>query len=132
MHRLTRFLVIVWAAPNSLLGIALGLLALSTRGRAQVRHGVLEFHGGAVRWLLEHATPVAGGAMAITLGHVILGQTATALDLARDHELVHVEQYERWGPFFLPAYLGASLVMWCLGRDPYRDNPFEIAAYRRW
>lgn len=67
--------------------------------------------------------------MAMTLGHIILGQTEAALDVSRDHEHVHVRQYERWGPFFLPAYLGCSFVLWMQGRDAYRDNPFEVAAY---
>ena len=68
-------------------------------------------------------------AMAMTLGHVVLGQTDAALDVAREHELVHVRQYERWGPLFVPAYLGASLVLWLAGRDAYRENPFERQAY---
>ena len=67
--------------------------------------------------------------MALTLGHTILGRTAAALDLAHDHEMVHVRQYERWGPLFVPAYLGASLLLWLRGRDAYHDNPFERQAY---
>ena len=35
--------------------------------------------------------------LAFTLGHTILGQTDAALDISRDHEMVHVRQYERWG-----------------------------------
>ena len=35
----------------------------------------------------------------MTLGHTILGQTDAALDISREHELVHVRQYERWGLF---------------------------------
>lgn len=67
----------------------------------------------------------------MTLGHTIIGQDRVALDVARDHEQVHVRQYERWGPLFLPAYLGCSLILWLRRRDPYRDNPFERAAYGR-
>jgi hypothetical protein len=40
-----------------------------------------------------------------------------------------VKQYERWGPFFIPAYLGSSAWMWLRGRDAYRDNPFEAEAF---
>lgn len=65
----------------------------------------------------------------MTLGHVILGQHRQGLAWTRDHEQVHVRQYERWGPFFIPAYLGISLVLWFQGRDPYRDNPFEVEAF---
>ena len=41
-----------------------------------------------------------------------------------------MRQYERWGPFFLPAYLLSSLVALLLGRDPYLDNRFEREAFR--
>lgn len=67
----------------------------------------------------------------MTLGHVILGQSLADLEAARRHEWVHVRQYQRWGPLFLPAYLGCSLYLWWMGRDFYRDNPFEIEAYRQ-
>jgi hypothetical protein len=94
------------------------------------RDGIVEFHGGAVTWLLRRL-PVPGfqQAMAITLGHTVLGQTEAALDTAHDHEMVHVRQYERWGPLLGPAYLACSLVLWLRGRDPYRDNPFERQAF---
>ena len=49
--------------------------------------------------------------MALTLGHTILGQTDAALDIRRQHERVHVRQFERWGPLMGPAYLGCSLVL---------------------
>lgn len=68
-------------------------------------------------------------ALAITFGHVVLGQTDAALDISHRHELVHVRQYERWGPLFGPAYLLCSLVLWIIGRRPYRDNPFEVEAF---
>jgi hypothetical protein len=42
---------------------------------------------------------------------------------------VHVRQYERWGPLFVPAYLLSSLVELLRGRRPYRDNWFEREAY---
>ena len=67
--------------------------------------------------------------MAMTLGHTILGQTEAALDITRDHEHVHVRQYERWGPFFIPAYFAASFYAWFNGGDMYRDNAFEKQAY---
>ena len=65
----------------------------------------------------------------MTVGHVVLGQTDAALDLSRTHETVHVRQYERWGPLFLPAYALASVYAWAKGRNPYRDNIFEVEAY---
>lgn len=70
------------------------------------------------------------GVAAMTLGHCILGQSRQALRVARDHEHVHVKQYQRWGPFFLPMYLAWSALRWLQGRDAYLDNPFEVEAYR--
>ena len=93
-----------------------------------MRDGVLEFSGGATRWLMAH---LPGGplTLAMTLGHVVLGQSEAALDVSHDHEMVHVRQYERWGVLLGPAYLFCSLVLWTRGGRPYRDNPFEREAY---
>lgn len=87
---------------------------------------VLEFHGGFVTWSLSKM-PIRP--MAMTLGHVIIGLNEDALDICRDHEMVHVQQCERWGPFFLPAYLLSSAVIWIRRGNAYRDNPFEREAY---
>lgn len=120
----------LWASPNTLLGLAFVLLARATGGGAAVHTGVVEAHGGVPGWLLEHAPFVGpGGASAITLGHVVLARSPALLDLTRTHERVHVAQYARWGPVFMPAYLGAGAWLWVRGRDPYRDNPFEVEAY---
>jgi hypothetical protein len=128
MRRFWIAIVWVWASPATLLGLAAGGIGLLAGGAVQRRGHVLEFHGGFARWVLERM-PHGQFVMAMTLGHTILGKTDAALDITRDHELVHVRQYERWGPFFLPAYLLASLYLWLAGRDAYRDNPFEREAY---
>lgn len=73
--------------------------------------------------------PIAASAM--TLGHVVLGRTPAALDISREHELVHVRQYELWGPLFVPAYLACSLWLWLRGGNAYFDNPFEKEAYSK-
>lgn len=124
---MTSTLAMLWAGPNSLLGVFIGCLTVLTGGKAQVRRGVLEFHGGFARWLLGILP--AGEILAMTLGHVVIGVSDVALEIARDHEHVHVRQYERWGPLFLPAYILNSLWQWCKGRRPYRDNFFERQAY---
>ena len=125
-----RVLAIIWASPYTLLGLLLGLIGLCTGGRARIRGHVIEFYGGGVKWLL-HRFPNGQFALAFTLGHTILGQTDAALDISRDHELVHVRQFERWGPLMAPAYLGCCLILWLMGRRPYRDNPFEREAYKQ-
>lgn len=119
---------VIWALPWTVLGVLVGSLALATGGRARRRGPVIEFHGGLIPWLFER---FPGTPAAMTLGHTVLGRTDAALDVARGHELVHVRQYELWGPLLVPAYLLCSLMLWIMGRDAYRDNPFERQAYRR-
>lgn len=80
-------------------------------------------------WGLRRLVMPPRGASALTLGHVVLGRDAEALHRTRRHERVHVAQYERWGPFFLPAYALASLIAVLSGRRAYRDNAFEREAY---
>jgi hypothetical protein len=125
---LARMAAFVWASPYTLLGLAVGSLGLCTGGQVRCRDGVLEFSGGATRWFVTHL-PSGSTTLAITFGHVVLGQTEAALDITHDHEMVHVRQYERWGPFLGPAYLLCSAALWLAGRRPYRDNPFEREAY---
>jgi len=115
----------LWASPNT----ALGLLVAAGSPRWRVRGGVVEVYGGLATAICRNAL-IQGGAAAITLGHVIIGRDRPSLDGARSHEHVHVRQYERWGPLFLPAYLGCSAWLWARGRDVYRENPFEVEAYR--
>lgn len=129
MQIVLRVLAFIWASPYSLLGLLLGVIGLCTGGRARIRGRTIEFHGGAVKWFVAHLPP-GSLTLAITLGHTILGQSDASLDNARDHEMVHVRQFERWGPLMGPAYLLASLGLWFAGRNPYRDNPFEREAYR--
>ena len=124
--RIAKVPVWIWALPWTLPGLAVGLVAMASGGRGRSVAGVIEFYGGAIPWLFARL-PARPSAM--TLGHVLLGRTAAALDTARDHELVHVRQYERWGPIFVPAYLLCSLVLWIKRKDAYRDNPFEREAF---
>jgi hypothetical protein len=131
---LLRPLAYLWASPNTLLGLAFVLPAVAGGGRVRVERGAVEIHGGFARWFLARGirwvAPIGGPAAALTLGHVILGQDRNCLDVSRDHEHVHVRQYERWGPFFLPAYFAGSFLAWRRGQHPYLDNPFEREAYR--
>jgi hypothetical protein len=128
MQRLLTVLAMLWASPYSLLGLAIGGVGLSSGGHARVRGRVIEFHGSAVTWLLRHLRD-GQFILALTLGHTILGQTDASLDVARDHEMIHVRQFECWGPLMGPAYVLCALILWLRGRRPYRDNPFEREAY---
>lgn len=118
----------LWAGPYSLVGLLLGGLAMLLGGTARVRWGVVEIAGGALGRLCARL-PAPLSFSAITLGHVILGTDHSTLLQMRRHEHVHVRQYERWGPLYVPAYLLSSMVQLLRGRNPYRDNYFERQAY---
>lgn len=115
---------LAWPLPWTLAGLVLAIAARVLGARAAWRDGALEVCGG---WLGRQAarSPWA----ALTLGHVILATTADEARRLAAHERVHVGQYERWGPLFVPAYLLAGAWQWVRGRDPYVDNPFERAAH---
>lgn len=128
MDQAARWLRYLWAAPNTLLGLVLGAIGVLFGASAGREQGVLEFWGGAIgRHLARLPQPLSFSAM--TLGHVILAVDRSALAQLRSHERVHVRQYERWGPLFLPAYLLSSLLQLLRGRNPYRENHFERQAY---
>jgi hypothetical protein len=123
----TRLLRYLWASPNTLVGLVFAAAAI-TAGRALLVDGVLEAHGPWLRWILRRVVPLRGGALAITLGHVVIGRDRRALEATREHERVHVVQYERLGPLFIPAYFAASLWALTRGGHPYFDNAFERQA----
>jgi hypothetical protein len=116
-----------WTLPNTLAGLAAGLVALASGAKAEVADSALVFHG--VRF---------GPGGALTLGQVILhtGDTleGNALtywckqhggsDCVRlgDHERAHVYQYLALGPLFLPLYFLCGGISW--------RNRFEQSADR--
>ncbi len=121
---------LLWASPCSLLGLAFALPVLLLGGRARWTQGALE--------VSHRATLAACGPRlrrmpfrGIVFGHVILAVTAEELRHIGPHERVHVEQYGRWGLFFLPAYALSSLWQLLRGRDPYWHNHFEVDARQR-
>jgi uncharacterized protein (DUF2062 family) len=117
-----------WVAPTTALGLVV-VLAGFRRARLRVVDGVLEAHGPTLAWLLSHLTLMPGGAAALTLGHVVIARDGWSLESTRAHERVHVRQCEVWGPFFVPAYLAASLISFLRGRHVYFDNRFEVEAF---
>ena len=124
MGQVLRYL---WAGPTTLVGLVLAV-ALLRRGQAALVDGVIEAHSPLLDRALTRLIPLAGGAAALTLGHVVIGKNARALEMTRAHERVHVRQYELWGPMFVPAYFVAGLCALAQGRHPYYDNRFEREA----
>ncbi len=113
-------------------GDALGRLVIALCG-AQPTGRTVDAPGGGT------ATLVADPRLALYLDAAPLrpyAQTLGAFVLSREplpeatvrHELVHVRQWARLGPLFLPLYGAGSLRAMLRGGDPYRDNVFEIAA----
>jgi hypothetical protein len=64
-----------------------------------------------------------------TLGGYVISREPIPPAIVR-HELVHVRQWARLGPLFLPLYGASSARAILAGRDRYRDNAFERAARR--
>jgi hypothetical protein len=117
----------LWASPNTIIGLVFVPFVWLTRGQAVVRDGVLEIYGGGLAELLSRM-PLFGSVAAITFGHIVIARNREALDITRAHERVHVRQCECWGPFFLPAYLVASLWAAVHGQGAYHGNYFEQQA----
>jgi hypothetical protein len=111
-----------------MLGLMAALVSIAFGARAVFVRGTFEVGGGRIAAGVGRL-PRRLRFDAITLGHVIVGVDHLRLAALRDHERVHVAQYERWGPLFIPLYLASSLVAWMKGEDPYRGNAFEREAF---
>jgi len=123
------FWAYLWAFPTTAVGLMIAPLALFRGGGIRLVNGVVEVWSRWIAALLRDGTLLPLGAMAMTLGHVIIGRDARTLERCRAHEHIHVRQCERWGPLFLPLYLASSIIAWLRGGDLYRDNPFESEAF---
>ena len=116
MKAALRGLGFVWALPGTLVGAALGA---TMAVRPTLRDGVLVFTGDRGFGALHRRL----GFGAITFGRVVLTNRPMD-DRVFAHELVHVRQWELWGPLTFVVYPLASVA-------GYRRNPFEVAARRR-
>ena len=117
----------MWAAPATAAGLVAAGVACALGATARVVDGVLEVAGGRLCSRVGSA-PASFAFVAITLGHVVIGQDHAVLDGLRAHEHEHVRQYERWGVLFFVAYLGSSALQLLRGRSPYWHNRFERQA----
>ena len=124
--RLPRYL---WAAPCSAAGLIIASFAILLGAKAYLRNGTLQVVGGGLATGLSRL-PTRLSILAFTNGHVIFAISPKAMEAYREHELVHVRQYERWGPLFPLLYLGSSLIQKLKGRDPYFANWFEKEAHQ--
>lgn len=126
--KVLRLLVYLWVLPVTVLGLLVSGLARLSGGTVQWVDGVLESSGGWPARVLQFGFPFSGPVVAITLGHSVIGVSASALTSTRTHERVHVAQFERWGVLFLVLYPLAGVLAWIRGGNPYCDNVFECEA----
>lgn len=111
-RRVLMTLGLLWALPNSVLGLVAGLLAMPFGARPKFRRRDLA--------LVFHGFPMGPGG-ALTLGNVMLSTHSDMDTLCTtyahrakwcvqpktrigDHERAHVLQYMALGPLFLPLY----------------------------
>lgn len=122
-----QFVKLSWALPCTALGLVPSAVVILLGGKAMRKDGTLEV---TLRKRLSSCGKTAKSLpfRGITFGHIVIAVTEEELGRLRAHELVHVRQYERWGIFFFPAYLGSSLWQLLRGRRPYLDNHFEVQA----
>lgn len=129
-RRIALLLRMLWALPCSMVGALLGMAIVALGGSARRVDHTIE-----VALAVEQPhTPAWARQLrfsAITLGHVIVGQSHEALAALRAHERVHVQQYELFGPLFFVAYPGASVWALIQGQCHYRGNHFEMQAFAR-
>ena len=123
----TTALKYIWASPASVVGVCAALLAGVVGAKVKRVSGVLEISlvpRSAVICKAVACLPFS----AITFGHIVIACSAEEQAVHREHERVHVAQYERWGGLFLLAYPLESLFQLVRCRRAYLDNRFEIAA----
>ena len=95
------------------------IVGATTISMPRVRDGVLAFESARGFGALHRRM----GFAAITFGHVVIANRPLD-DRLWAHELVHVRQWQLFGPVMLLAYPLASIA-------GYRRNPFEAAARRK-
>ena len=129
MQRLPTIAGILWASPYSVIGLVIGPLACAPAAVREFAIGSSSSMAGGGFLVCPSSARrrVCAGVYAGPYHSRSIG--ALALTFARAHEMVHVRQYERWGPLLGPAYLLCSFVLWLMRRRPYLDNPFEREAY---
>lgn len=121
-----------WALPVTVFGVLALLLALPSRPKiGWLRIGdtraLCAWGGWLDVWLRHHPL---GAMSAVTFGHVVLAGSLRQLCWSGAHEFEHVRQTERWGIVLPFAYVLNGLWQMPRGRRFYRDNCFEVAAYR--
>lgn len=113
----------IWALPNTVLGVAYGLLSIPFGATWTIAHNALEFHNvfGNVNEALTLGNSIlyAGSDQATSTSHQAAygdPRVQTAI-----HEMGHTWGYEQLGIFYLPFYF-------MTGEGITIQNPFEAGA----
>jgi hypothetical protein len=115
VQRVPTWLGFVWTLPNTLIGLALGLLTFQV---PRLDEGTLVFDRveRGLTWLMRRLRRPA-----MTVGFVIVSAVPVR-DTLRTHERHHVRQYRAWGPLFIPVYFLLAIGF------GYRRHPMERRA----
>ena len=117
----------LWTSPNTALGLIFGAVSVTLGARAQFGRNALEFLGNPLVALGGKAALVLGNTIHYAPGRgpheLVLRYDRSGWVRLGEHERAHTAQYERWGPFFLPAYA----ISWLPIVSP-PGNRFEHAA----
>jgi hypothetical protein len=106
--------------PYTIVAFGAVLLSLPTKLELRRRPRAFIFNVKKFWWTFGYMT----NARAMAIGHVVmLGPNFLDKDL--EHELIHVEQYQRM-PLVFPILYHIELI-----RKGYRNNKYEDEAYRR-
>lgn len=105
--------------PYTSFGLMVGIISLPKNIEWRKKSHVIIMNVSKLWWAFGYMK----GARAVTIGHVILlGPTIEDKDL--EHELVHIQQYDRL-PLIYPVLYYIELI-----RKGYKNNIYEIEAYR--
>jgi hypothetical protein len=117
----------LWTAPNTVLGLLFGAVAVTLGARAQWGRNALEFLDNPFIGLWGRAAMVLGNTIHYAPGRrpgdIVRRYDLSGYVVLGEHERAHTSQYERWGPFFLLVYAMAWLPF-----VPPHGNRFEHAA----
>jgi len=115
MHRGRRLLGMIWASPNTLLGLCVGF---ANPALPRFEAGCINFYLQAgVSFMILSRMRIS----AITIGDCVLYMVPPTRNL-RVHEGRHIAQYHALGPLFLPCYF---LLLAYFG---YEEHPLETDA----
>lgn len=119
----------LWTAPNTLIGILIGMAGIPFGARPRIGNNALQFINYPI------------GIGALTLGNAVIYARGTApadcchlygcevaLEIGK-HEEAHTRQYQVLGPFFLPVYFACGGVS---ARNPLEQAANAYAQGGRW